>query len=267
MSKLKKLRTILNSMGSALIAYSGGADSSFLLHIASNTLPKEKILAVTANSATYPKEELLLSRLMAKSFGVKHLIINSQELKNSRFILNPSNRCYYCKKELFGKLKPLAKKYGLQYVIDASNFSDKDDFRPGDKAKKELGIRSPLQEARITKGEIRSFSKRLGLKTWDKPSLACLASRIPYGTKITPVILRKVHRAENYLKNALHLSQVRVRHYNGLCRIEVIKADIPKIIKKRNQVVDNFKKMGYNYIVLDLEGFRTGSMNLALLRR
>lgn len=243
------------------MAFSGGADSTFLLKVASEVLPKNKILAVTAASPAYPEEELLFSKSIARDLGINHKIIKSDELKNERFASNPVNRCYFCKKELFSKLQEISKRFKLNFVLDASNASDELDFRPGNIARKELKIRSPLLEAGFTKENIRKLSKSLGLATWDKPALACLASRIPYGTKISQQLLERINKAERHLKE-MGFKQVRLRHYNGLCRIEVVKADIPRLITKRNQVIDKLKKLGYNYVTVDLEGYRTGSMNL-----
>jgi len=265
MNNLGVLKKILKDMGSVLIAFSGGADSTFLLKVAAEILPKDKILAITADSATYPKEELLLARNMAKTLGVNHKVIKTSELKNKKFISNPVNRCYFCKNELFRRLKSIALKNKLNFVADASNISDKLDFRPGNAAKKELGIRSPLEEAGLTKQDIRSLSKKMGLGTWDKPSSACLASRIPYGTKITPRILSRINKAEKILRG-IGFKQVRLRHYNGLCRIEVLKDDIPALIARRNLVIEKLKNLGYNYITVDLEGYRTGSLNEGIIR-
>lgn len=251
-------------MHSVLLAYSGGVDSTFLLRLASETLG-ERVLAVTADSPTYPKEELFFSKKIAKSLEARHKVIRTHEFKKRNFIRNPVNRCYFCKKELFSRLKDIAKKNKLKYVIDASNLSDKLDFRPGNIAKKEFKIRSPLQEAGFTKEDIRKASKIYGLSTWDKPSLACLASRIPYGTRISLPLLKKVNAAEVYLRG-IGFKQVRLRHYNGLCRIEVTKKDIPLLLGKRKLVVDRLRKLGYNYITVDLEGYRTGSINEAIGR-
>ena len=259
MRKLIKLKKILQQMGSCLVAYSGGLDSTFLLKIARDVLGK-KVLAVTANSATYPKNELIFARRMAKSLGVRHKVINTIEFKNHNFIKNPLNRCYYCKKELFSRLNKIARKEKINFVVDASNITDNADIRPGTKAKKEFKVRSPLAEAGFNKEDIRRESKKLKLSTWDKPSLACLASRIPYGSKIETRILKIIDQAEKYLKS-LGFKQVRVRHYDQLCRIEVPKEDLALLANKRKAVIDRFKKLGYNYITLDLEGFRTGSMN------
>ncbi len=258
--KLRKLKKIIAGYGSCLVAFSGGVDSTLLLKIASGVLPKNRLLAVTANSATFPQEELKAAKDIARSLGVRHKVIITPELKNKNFIANPVNRCYFCKKELFGRLKSIAKKSRLNFVIEAGNISDEKDFRAGSIAKKELGILSPLCEAGLTKQEIRILSKKLKLETWDKPSLACLASRIPYGVRISKPLLDRVHRAELYLKG-LGFKQVRVRHYNGLCRIEVLKNDIAKLMDKRVQVASKLRRLGYNYITIDLEGYRTGSLN------
>lgn len=247
-------------MDSVLVAFSGGADSSFLLKAASLVLPKSKILAVTASSATFPREELALARNTARGLGIKHMVVKTEELKNKRFISNPVNRCYFCKKELFSRLKEVAEKNKLDFIIDASNVSDRKDFRPGNKAKYELGIRSPLQEANLTKREIRILSRRLGLKTWNKPALACLASRFPYGTKISKAVLNRIDNAEAFLRQ-LGFRQVRLRHHNGSCRIEVFKNDIPEVVAKRGLITQRLKRLGYNYISVDLEGYRTGSLN------
>jgi uncharacterized protein len=259
-SKLKKLKKIISGYGSCLVAFSGGVDSTFLLKVSSAVLPKGRLIAVTANSPTFPKEELQCAKAIAKRLGVRHKIIATQELKNKRFVSNPVNRCYFCKKELFAKLKSIAKKLKLNFVVDASNFSDKRDFRAGNIAKKELKIRSPLCEAGLTKEEIRKLSKKLSLGTWNKPGLACLASRIPYGVRISQQLLERIHRAELHLKS-LGIKQVRLRHYNGLCRIEVLERDISKLISKRVEVVGKLKRLGYNYVTVDLQGYRTGSLN------
>src|SRR3989338_5997885 len=258
--KLARLQKIIQDMGSLLIAFSAGVDSTFLLKVASMVLEPDKLLAVTANSVTYPKEELLFSKMMAKRLGVRHKIIKTDELEDKRFTVNPVNRCYFCKSELFQKLKEMAIKFKLNFVADASNVSDRSDFRPGNLAKKELNVRSPLQEAGLNKDEIRNLSRKLGLITWDKPSLACLASRIPYGRNISPLVLQQVNRGEIYLRS-ICLKQVRLRHYNGLCRIEVFCADIPKLMRKRKLILERLKKLGYNYVTVDLAGYRTGSMN------
>ena len=258
--KLNRLKKLILKYNSCLIAFSGGVDSTLLLKVASLVLPKDKILAVTAYSPTYPKEELLDSQSIARELGVRHRVIKTYELKDERFVSNPVNRCYFCKRELFSKLKYIASKFKLNFVLDGSSVSDNSDFRPGNKAKQELKVRSPLAEAGFTKEDIRKLSKLLALSTWNKPSLACLASRIPYDTRISCGLLNNVNRAETYLRK-LGFKQVRLRHYNGLCRIEVAKNDIRRMVSKREKIIDGLKKIGYNYITLDLEGYRTGSLN------
>ena len=243
-----------------MIAFSGGVDSALLLKIVSSVLPKDRILAVTAVSPTYPGEELLLAREIARRSGVRHKIIQTSELSNKKFVSNNPDRCYFCKKELFKKLKTIARENKLRSVFDASNLSDKADFRPGERAKKELQVRSPLQEAGFTKAEIRALSKKLGLKTWNKPSQACLASRIPYGTEVSRPILKRVNDLEKILRGA-GFSQVRARHHDRLCRLEVPKQEIARLININQSLIDKFKELGYNYITVDLEGYRTGSLN------
>ena len=258
--KLVCLKRIISGYKSCVIAFSGGQDSAFLLKICSIVLPKSKILAVTAVSATYPKAELAKAKILAKDIGARIKIIKTQELNNKKFSDNSTSRCYFCKKELFSKLILIAKRNKLNFVLDASNISDKEDYRPGNIAKKELGIKSPLLEAGFSKQDICRLSKKLSLTSWNKPSLACLASRIPYGTKITVDLLKRIDQSEAYLA-ALGFRQVRLRHYNGLCRIEVDKNEIPHLLDKRQAIVSKLKKLGYNYITVDLEGYRLGSLN------
>ncbi|MDD5045110.1 MAG: ATP-dependent sacrificial sulfur transferase LarE [Candidatus Omnitrophica bacterium] len=259
--KLAKLKNILGRIDSALVAYSGGVDSTFLLKVVCDCLRKERVLAVTANSETYPSDELKLARRLADKFRVRHLIIETSELHNPKFSNNPVNRCYYCKRELFSRLKEIARDEKIEYVLDATQASDSFDFRPGDKAKKELGIRSPLKEAGFTKEDVRQLSKKFKLPTWDMPSKACLASRFPYGMRITRDGLRRVEKAEKIIRS-LGFSQVRVRNYDSTAKIEVEKGKVPFLISKlRPENLAKIKKIGYKYITVDLEGYRTGSMN------
>lgn len=258
--KLAFLKRKISGYKSCVVAFSGGQDSAFLLKICSLALPRDKILAVTAVSATYPEAELAKAKILAEDIGVRLKVINTYELGNKNFSANPANRCYFCKKELFSKLIAIAGKNKLQSVLEASNLSDKNDYRPGSIAKAELKIKSPLIEAGFNKEDIRSLSRKLGLSSWNKPSLACLASRIPYGTKITARLLKRVDQAEEYLIG-LGFKQVRLRHYNSLCRIEVDKKDLQRLLRKRLEIIERLKGLGYNYVTLDLEGYRLGSLN------
>ena len=265
MGKTRKLKEILKKMGKVVVAFSGGVDSSFLLKMAKNTLPKKDILAVTAVSETYTGSELKQAKRFAKKTGIRHKIIFTNELKDKNFTKNPINRCYYCKKELFGRMAEIAKKEGLNYVIDASNIDDARDYRPGSKAKKEFGIRSPLMEAGFSKEDIRKCSGRLKLETADMPSMACLASRFPYGEKINKKALKKIEAAEAFIKRQGVL-QVRVRCHNNIARIEVEKENIKIFVNKRicDKITQRLKQLGFKYITLDLEGYRSGSLNEVL---
>ncbi len=262
--KFQTLKENLGLMKSALVAYSGGVDSTFLLKVAHDVLG-DKVVAVTATSETYPSDETEDAVKMAKQLGAKLITIHTDEFSNRKFTENPRERCYWCKKELFGRLSDLAEEYSLNFVLDGSNHDDTNDFRPGMKAAAEFGVRSPLKEAGLTKDEIRKISQTLGLPTWDKPSLACLASRFPYGTRITKENLAKIDSAEKFLRK-LGIGQVRVRHHNETARIEVTRKDFPKLLddKTGKQITSCFKNLGYTYVTLDLEGYRTGSMNEVL---
>ena len=258
---MKNLELILLRMKRVLIAFSAGVDSTLLLKVASDCLGAE-VLAVTATSPTYPLRELKQARQIAAQLGVRLKIIRTQELRNPKFANNPSSRCYYCKKELFQSLRQIAAKEKIKYILDGSNLDDRKDFRPGNKAKRQLRVRSPLAEAKLSKGEIRKISRALCLATWNKPALACLASRIAYGRKISHSTLRRIEKGEEILRK-LGFSQVRLRHYDGLARIEVEKKRIKRLLKPAvmESVVDRFRELGYNYVTLDLEGYRRGSMN------
>lgn len=246
-----------------VVAFSGGADSTFLVFVAHEVLGKN-VLAVTAVSETYSKKELAEARSFAKAIGLRHSIIHTRELANPEFQKNFPERCYLCKKELFSKLRRMAQKYRFTYVADAANVDDSSDYRPGLKAGRELHVRHPLQEAGLTKEEIRILSHRFHLPTWNKPALACLASRIPYGTGITKTILVRVNRAEDFLRTLIS-AQLRVRDYGIMARLEIAgERETAHVLKKRKEIVRFFKKLGYHYVTLDLQGYRMGSMNEVL---
>ncbi|HDL86102.1 MAG TPA: ATP-dependent sacrificial sulfur transferase LarE [Candidatus Acetothermia bacterium] len=260
-AKLESLKNILSEIGSVLIAYSGGVDSTFLLKVTSEMLGN-RVIAVTARSETYPAGELEEAKKNASVLGVKHIIINTNELDNESFVSNSPERCYYCKKELFSKLLTLAKQYSLNYVADGSNYDDISDFRPGMMAASEFGIRSPLKEALLTKKEIRTLSRKMNLLTWDKPSYPCLSTRFPYGTRITKANLAKVEAAEKFLAS-FGIKQLRVRVHGDIARIEVSREDMPALLQEAisSEIVKKFRSLGYTYITLDLQGYRMGSMN------
>jgi uncharacterized protein len=263
--KFENLKDILKGMGRVLVAFSGGVDSTFLLKVAQDVLG-ENVLAVIASSATYPEREQQEALRVAEDLKVRFKIISTKELDDPQFRDNPPERCYFCKKELFSRLQEIAKQEDIPYVCDGSNFEDTFDFRPGSKAAEELDVRSPLKEARLEKNEIRILSKELGLPTWDKPAMACLSSRFPYFTPIDNKSLRQIDQAEEYLRNK-GFSQLRVRHHGQMARIEIDPGEFSVIMAKqtREEIVEALKKIGYQYVTLDLAGYRTGSMNEPIL--
>lgn len=260
--KLRQLQDTLKSMKSCTIAYSGGVDSTFLIKVAYDVLG-DNALAVTATSLTYPQRELRDAKHIAKKIGIPHVIIRSEELDINEFSDNPPDRCYYCKKELFQKIQQIAKEHHFNKVLDGSNADDVFDYRPGTEARNELGVISPLRDVGLTKQEIRDLSRSMRLDSSEKSAFACLASRFPYGVEITKERLQQVEQAEEFLFS-LGIHQCRVRYHNEVARIEVGKDDVQTIITHANEIVKRFKKLGFTYVTLDIEGYRTGSLNEVL---
>jgi uncharacterized protein len=261
--KLSQLDNILQDMGKILVAFSGGVDSTFLLARAKSIL-NTHVVAVTAMSETFPNKEVVHATTLATSLSVRHIVTQISELQNENFILNDRHRCYHCKIGLFEHLKEIASKEGIEYVCDGSNLDDTLDYRPGLSALKELSIRSPLLEAKLTKDEIRLLSKQMNLSTWNKPSFACLSSRIPYGVKITQDKIDIIEQAEQFL-HSLNLEQVRVRYHDSIARIEVLPSDFIYVINKADMITDFLRGIGFKYVTLDLQGYVSGSMNRSLL--
>ena len=261
MDKVNKLKTILQEMGSVLIAYSGGVDSAYLAFVANSVLGK-KALAVFTNSPVATSFDLERASTLAGKIGLNFRTIEVNPLANPRFVSNDPERCYYCKRDLFQILKTLAVSEDLKWLADGSICDDLDDYRPGSKACQEMNVRSPLLEASINKAEIRGLSRIAGLPGWDRPSSPCLASRIPYGIPVTSGVLNKIAEGEKYL-HSLGLKQLRLRHHGDVARIELESEDMPVIMAPgiRGKLVEKIRSLGYQYITLDLSGYRTGSLN------
>lgn len=260
--KVQHLDEILLSMGRVLVAFSGGVDSSFLLARAKEVLG-DQVIAVTAASETFPTREYNEAIALAKDLGVTYLETTVSELVNENFVRNEPDRCFHCKDGLYEHLNELAKQEGYPYILDGANRDDVGDYRPGMKAARSQGVRSPLLEAGLTKKEIRELSKEIGLRTWNKPSFACLSSRIPYGSRITQEAIDQLDIAEDFLFK-LGFYQVRVRHHEKLARIEVMPNELQKAIDFHETIHKKFKELGFQYVTLDLQGYRTGSMNEVL---
>ncbi len=259
--KYNTLQKILGDLPSAVIAFSGGVDSTFLLGTAKKILP-DNLLALTFKADIIPSSEIKQAISLAASLKVKHIIIDSDILSHHSFIINDPNRCYVCKKLIFSEIVRIAQSRNLKYIMEGSNADDARDYRPGRKVLREMNILSPLAQAGLTKKEIRTLSRKMGLPTWDKPALACLATRIPYGTVITKDKIKRIDHCEQYLHNQ-GFTQVRVRDHGYLARLEIPKSEIKKLLNQKisSAVVKEFKNQGFTYICTDLEGYRSGSMN------
>lgn len=264
--KIDHLEKVISDLHSVTVAFSGGADSALLLAMCSRVLGREHVLAVTADSPSLPRSELDETETLARELGVEHVIVATHEMRDEHYVSNPPDRCYYCKRELFTRIRALATDGRSRHLVYGATADDLGDLRPGMQAAEAAGAVAPLLEAGFTKEDVRSLSRQLGLRTWDKPAMACLSSRFPYGTRITPEKLQQVELGEDFLRRQQGFSQVRVRHHGDIVRIEVPIADFSRLLNETTcqQISSYFKKLGYTYVTLDIDGFRSGSMNESL---
>ena len=265
-AKLLELEESLGSMKRALVAYSGGVDSA-MLAVAAHRVLGDHAMAVTADSESYARGELEAAITIARQFGIPHRVVHTRELDNPDYASNPINRCYFCKHELFTHMRDIAVEEGVDYVLYGQNADDVGDFRPGAQAATEFGVRAPLQEAGMTKAEVRALARRWGIPVWDRPATACLSSRFPYGTPVTAHGLRMIDEAERMLR-AHGFTQLRVRHHDHIARIELAPEEMPRILSDealRNTIAGELAGLGYRLTVLDLRGFRSGSLNEVLV--
>jgi pyridinium-3,5-biscarboxylic acid mononucleotide sulfurtransferase len=262
-NRLDELTRVVEPHGSALVAFSGGVDSSLALAVAAEALPKDRVLAVTSNNETYLPSELDLAKDLASSLGVEHLVVNTRELDDPNYASNPTNRCYFCKSTLYSDLDAMARERGFGCVVDGANADDEGDYRPGRRAAKELGVVSPLSAVGVTKAEVRELARHLGLPSWDKPALACLSSRFPYGQEITPEKLSQVARAEEFLRRE-GFGEVRVRHHGDVARLEVGESEMERAFAKREEISAELKDAGFLYVALEMSPYKSGSLNATL---
>ena len=259
-ARMARLRALLREYGSILVGYSGGVDSVFLAAVALDELGPERVLAVTGRSASYPEVQRRMALDIVARFGIPHLEVDTHEVEDPRYAANPSNRCYFCKTELWSVLGPLARERGFAVIADGTNADDAGDHRPGSVAGAEAGVRSPLREAGMTKRDIRELSQRMGLPTWDAPASPCLSSRLQYGVAVTPERLRAVERAEEAVR-ALGFREFRVRHHGDAARLEVAPAELERAVERAGELGVAIAEAGFQRVLLDVEGYRRGAMN------